>query len=81
MKFSKTLFGFKPNEVIQQIDNMEKEQQQRIEAFNLEIMKLRTELKEAEEKRAELRKTLNAYIERENDLRCDGNCPEQCFTD
>ena len=65
MKFSKTLFGFKPGEVISQIESMENEQQQKVEALKSEIEKVQTELQNAEEKRAELQKQLNAYIERE----------------
>ena len=65
MKFSKTLFGFKPGEVISQIESMENEQQQKVEALKSEIEKVQTELQNAEEKRAELQKQLKAYIERE----------------
>jgi len=68
MKFSKTLFGFKPAEVINQIENMEKEHQQKVEAFKSEIEKIQAELKSAEEKREELQKQLNIYIERERTI-------------
>ncbi len=65
MKFSKTLFGFKPDEVISQIESMENEQQQKVEALKTEIEKVQKGLQYAEEKRAELQKQLNSYIERE----------------
>jgi len=66
MKFSKTLFGFKPGEVISQIDNMENEHQEKINALNSEIEKIQAELQKAEEKREDLQKQLNSYIEKEN---------------
>ena len=65
MKFSKTLFGFKPGEVTSQIESMKKEHQLKIEEFKSEIEKLQTELHNAEDKRDELKGQLNSYIEKE----------------
>ncbi|MDD4627639.1 MAG: hypothetical protein PHP87_11270 [Syntrophomonas sp.] len=65
MKFSKTFFGFKPGEVISQIESMENEHQQRIIALDSEIEKIQAELQKAEEKREELQERLNTYMERE----------------
>ena len=45
MKFSKTFFGFKPGEVISQIESMENEHQQRIIALDSEIEKFRQNCK------------------------------------
>jgi len=66
MKFSKTLLGFKPGEVISQIESMENEHQQRIIALDSEIEKIQTELQNAEEKREDMQKQLNSYIAKEN---------------
>lgn len=68
MKFSKTLFGFKPGEVISQIESLKNEQQQKVDALNAEIEKVQKELQYAEEKKNELKKQLNSYVERENVL-------------
>jgi chromosome segregation ATPase len=65
MKFSKTLFGFKPGEVTSLIESMENEHQLKINEFKSEIEKVKVELQNAEAKRDELQKQLDSYVERE----------------
>lgn len=61
----KTLFGFKPREVMQEFERIDSEYQQKIEAMKAEIEQARIDLKNYEEKQAELQKQLNEYIDRE----------------
>lgn len=66
IKFGKSLFGFRPSEVENQILRMESENQEKIRALKEEIESARTELKKSEDKAAELQKRLNEYIDREH---------------
>lgn len=65
MKFSKTMFGFRPREVISRIESIENEHQQKIAALNSEVERFQAELQEAEKKRQDLQKQLYAFEERE----------------
>lgn len=66
IKFGKSLFGFKPGEVINEIQRLDSEKQERIGILQAEIESARAELKKSEEKALELQKRLNEYIDREH---------------
>ncbi|MEN6351458.1 MAG: hypothetical protein ABFD08_18960 [Syntrophomonas sp.] len=61
----KTLFGFKPRDVINEFERIDAEYQHKIETMQAEVNQARTDLKDAMEKQMELQKQLNGYIERE----------------
>lgn len=64
--FGKTLFGFKPCEVINEIQRIDSEHQQRIADLQAEIEEAKAKLTKTEEKSEELQKQLSSYIEREH---------------
>ncbi|MEN6326630.1 MAG: hypothetical protein ABFD18_10570 [Syntrophomonas sp.] len=61
----KTLFGFKPKDVIDEFARIDAECQQKIEAMKTEIEQTKNELKRSEEKQAELQKRADEYMVRE----------------
>lgn len=68
MKFTKSLWGFKPSEVTTQIENINNEYQQKAAMLVSEIEQARLELLKAQDKHEELQKQLQAYIERERSI-------------
>ncbi len=64
-KFGKTLFGYKPEDVKNEMDRMDSEYGQKVDELRKEIENARIELNAALEKQAQLQKELNSYIERE----------------
>jgi chromosome segregation ATPase len=67
-KLKKTLFGFKPEEVMNEIGRIDHEYQEKIAALMTEIETATMELRKSEEKRSELENRLNNYIEREHQI-------------
>ncbi len=65
-RFGKSLLGFKPGQVMYEIQRMESDSQQKIAALQSEIESARAELKKSEERAAELQKRLNEFIDREH---------------
>lgn len=65
-KFNKTLFGFKPDEVNNEIEKIDREYQQKIENLETEIEKSKMELLSMEEKRIKLQSKLDDYEKREH---------------
>lgn len=61
----KTLFGFKPKDVMDELARIDAEYQQKIEAVKAEIEQAKTELKRSEEKQVELQKKVDEYLVRE----------------
>lgn len=66
IKFGKSLFGFNPGEVINEIHRMDSENQERIRVLQAEIELARIDVKKSEEKTLEFQKRLNEYTEREH---------------
>ncbi|SHF51177.1 DivIVA domain-containing protein [Desulforamulus putei] len=64
--FNKTLFGYKPGEVLNEIEKMDKEHQQKVTSLQEEIAKLKNELTESRERVAALEQQLQVYIDREH---------------
>ncbi|KJS02350.1 MAG: hypothetical protein VR68_03135 [Peptococcaceae bacterium BRH_c4a] len=64
--FSRTLFGFKPEEVINQMGIMDVEYQEKVSALQSEIEMVKSEIKEYEEQAKQLQEKLNEYKEREH---------------
>lgn len=67
-KIKKTLFGYKPNEVVSEITRLEQDYQGKIAAITMEIERAAEELRKSEEKRAELETRLENYIAREHQI-------------
>jgi cell division septum initiation protein DivIVA len=65
VKFSKSLFGYKPTEVIQELDTIDKAYQQQVEELRHEMEEARSELRKAEEQKAKLEKAVHDYMNRE----------------
>lgn len=63
--FGKTLFGYKPEDVISEIDRIDSDYQQKIDEFKKDIEKGKNEINIALEKQTQLQNQLNAYVERE----------------
>ena len=61
----KSLFGFKPKDVISEFERIDAEYQQKIEAMKAEIELAKTDLKKMEEKQGELQKKVDDYALRE----------------
>lgn len=61
----KTLFGFKPKDVMDEFTRIDAEYQQKIEAVKTEIEQTKAELKRSEEKQVELQKKIDEYLVRE----------------
>ncbi|MFZ5634888.1 MAG: hypothetical protein ACOY40_18835 [Bacillota bacterium] len=66
IKFGRSLLGFSPAQVINEIERIDSEHQQKIGALKEEVSAAREELKKSEEKAAELQKQLNQYMDREH---------------
>jgi len=66
MNFGRTLLGFKPNEVINEIQRIDSEHQKKVASLQAEIEIVRVELEKSEENAVELHKQLNYYMEREH---------------
>jgi len=64
-QFGKTLFGYKPEDVKNEMDRMDSEYGQKVDELRKDIENARIELNAALEKQAQLQKELNSYIERE----------------
>ncbi len=63
--FGKSLFGFKPKDVMSELDRIDAEYQKKIEAIKAEIDQAKMDLKHSEEKQAELQKKVDEYLVRE----------------
>jgi len=64
-KFGRSLLGYNPDQVMNEIRLMDSESQRRIEELLSQIDSARTELKKSEEKATELQSKLHSYVERE----------------
>jgi len=64
-KFGRSLFGYSPGQVVNEIRLMDSEYQRRIEVLQSQIESTGSELKKSQEKAAELQSKLTSYVERE----------------
>lgn len=65
-KFGRSLLGYNPDQVMNEIRHMDSEYQKRIEELSLQIDSARSQLKKSEELAVELQSKLNTYVEREH---------------
>lgn len=68
MNFGKTLFGFKPSEVKDEIQRMDKDYKEQIAKLEKEIEEARKELNEYEEKISELKGKVDEHIQTEREI-------------
>ncbi len=64
----KTLFGFKPKDVINEMQRIDSEYQTKIEALQAEIDRAREELKKTEARLPELQKQLDHHLKQERQI-------------
>lgn len=64
-QFGKSLFGYKPSEVLSEIERLDGEYQQKVNELKKEIEKANAELAAAVQKQDHIQTELNSYVERE----------------
>lgn len=68
VKLKKTLFGYKPKDVNNEINRIDDDHQEKIAALKKELENAILELRKSEKHRAELENKLNSYIQREHQI-------------
>ncbi|MDO9535401.1 MAG: DivIVA domain-containing protein [Bacillota bacterium] len=67
-RIRKSLFGYKPSDVEDEIRQIDEDRQFKISALQLEIEKKKEELKKAEEEIQEFQKKINVFAKREHSI-------------
>lgn len=65
-EFNKTLFGYKPDQVKEKLQQLDTEYEKELHVLQLELEKAKSELKDSEQKLTEAELKLRNYVEREH---------------